>query len=539
MYGQTRPMSGRGMRNQVRELESSEDSELLASVRQGNDAAFGELYRRHAGAGRAAARSLTRSSADAEDAVAEAFARVLSVMRRGGGPEVALRPYLMTVIRHVCYDRAGASARESLPGESEVMAAIDDHPTYQSADLDQFAESNLVSRAFASLSDRWKQVLWQTDIEGRSPRELAEELELAPTAVAALTFRAREGLADAYLAAHVQHRPTALCNREPSELARYVRNRMRSKEQLTFGAHLAECSRCMEAVEELRVISRPLRSLQWPAFIGTPFVVYGGKVIGVIRRVVTAQFLTTAGAAAVTVATVTVADRVPFDPFDALRPLPYIGLQAALSPGGADTTAATTDGTSSDARGGSHRSAASASVPDALGLPVTEVAGDSAVAADAIATATADSTSPTTALIGPPLPVDTTVATSPAGTGNPDTVAPADTTAPETSADHHPVSDTDTSASDPTDSTDSTVTTDPSVPDVSMPATTVPSGPPISVVSVVGGPETQSGQPADEPTTTTTTSTATTSTTSTPDASTTTTLTDDLTPVPTVPSGTI
>ena len=172
------------------------------------------------------------------------------------------------------------------------MAALDDLPTsYQNAELDQFTEANLVSRAFASLSDRWKHVLWQTDIEGRTPRELADELELAPTAVAALAFRAREGLADAYLAAHVTYRPTAQCDREPSELARYVRNRMRAKEQVTFRAHLDQCHRCMEAIEELRVVSRPLRSLQWPALLGAPVIVYGAKVIGVIRRVVTAQLL--------------------------------------------------------------------------------------------------------------------------------------------------------------------------------------------------------------------------------------------------------
>jgi len=68
------------MRNHVKELESSDDAELLAAVREGNDAAFGELYRRHVGAGRAAARALTRSQADADDAVAEAFARVLAEM---------------------------------------------------------------------------------------------------------------------------------------------------------------------------------------------------------------------------------------------------------------------------------------------------------------------------------------------------------------------------------------------------------------------------------------------------------------------------
>src|SRR3954447_10380620 len=364
--------SGRGMRNQVKELESSDDAELLAAVRNGNDAAFGELYRRYVGAGRAAARSLTRSSADTDDAVAEAFARVLAVMRRGGGPEIAMRPYLMTVVRNVCFDRAHARDRETLPGEPQVVAALDDLPTsYQNADLDHFAEANLVGRAFSSLSDRWKHVLWQTDIEGRTPRELADELDLAPTAVAALAFRAREGLADAYPAAHVTHRPTAQCDREPSELARYVRNRMRSKEQITFRAHLDQCHRCTEAVEELRVVSRPLRALQWPALLGAPALTYGGKVLGVIRRVVTAQLLTTAGAAAVTVATVGVA--INNVPFDDLRPTSYVEAQAA------EPTTTAASHAASQAAGRSSAAAATSAATSAGGAASSSGSNRSAV----------------------------------------------------------------------------------------------------------------------------------------------------------------
>src|SRR4051812_7570627 len=421
------------MRNHVKELESSDDAELLAAVREGNDAAFGELYRRHVGAGRAAARSLTRSAADADDAVAEAFARVLAVMRRGGGPEGAMRPYLMTVVRNVCFDRGATRERETLPGETEVMAAVDELPSsYQNADLDHFTEANLVSRAFASLSDRWKHVLWQTDIEGRTPRELADELELAPTAVAALAFRAREGLADAYLAAHVQHRPTALCSHEASELARYVRNRMRSKEQVTFRAHLDQCSRCTEAVEELRVVSRPLRSLQWPALVGGPALAYSGKVIGVIRRVVTAQLVATAGAAAVTVATVGVAtNQVPFEPFDALRPKSYVETQAADpvssttighsitttgAAGGAGTAvvAQSTPGESATGAGvarGSHRSAISTTTVAAI--PTIPLGSGTTIPAPPTAPAGA---TPTTAAIGEPPVTATTTAPAPPAT---------------------------------------------------------------------------------------------------------------------------
>jgi RNA polymerase sigma factor (sigma-70 family) len=519
------------MRNQVQELESSDDAALLAAVREGNDAAFGELYRRHVGAGRAAARALTRSAADADDAVAEAFARVLAVMRRGGGPEVAMRPYLMTVVRHVCFDRAGARDRETLPGETEVVAALDGLPTsYQSADLDQFTEANLVSRAFASLSDRWKHVLWQTDIEGRTPRELADELELAPTAVAALAFRAREGLADAYLAAHVTHRPTAQCNREPSELARYVRNRMRSKEQVTFRAHLDQCHRCTEAVEELRVVSRPLRSLQWPALIGAPVITYGGKVIGVIRRVVTAQLLTTAGAAAVTVATVGVAtDRVPFEPFDALRPHPYVEAQSAApapdataaAAGTAATGAATEAGTAAAAAvnaavgsgsRGSHRSAIFPATTAAIPT-ISLVVGTTVVAPP---TTVALSSPPT---VDPAPPVGTTAPTAATpdttvtsdGGAPPDTSAPATATTTDGSPAANPVGGTTESSTEEQPAPTTTTT-------VEVPTGTTPNGSGLSVTPIGGNPQTQSnGTDDDEPTPTTTTTTSTTTTTTVPD----------------------
>jgi RNA polymerase sigma factor (sigma-70 family) len=507
------------MRNRVQELESSDDAELLAAVREGDDAAFGELYRRHVGAGRAAARALTRSTADADDAVAEAFARVLAVMRRGGGPEVAMRPYLTTVVRNVCFDRCGSRNRETLPGETEVIAALDDLPTsYQNAELDQFTEANLVSRAFASLSDRWKHVLWQTDIEGRTPRELADELELAPTAVAALAFRAREGLADAYLAAHVTHRPTAQCDREPSELARFVRKRMRSKEQVTFRAHLDQCDRCTEAVEELRVESRPLRSLQWPALIGAPAITYGGKVIGIIRRVVTAQLLTTAGAAAVTVATVGVAtNNVPFEPLDALRPTSsYVEPQAA-----APTTAVPGPATSATAATGS-ASAAPAAAADHVTGPakgshraVVFLAVTSVVPTIALGGATAVAP-PTTASLGGP-----TVTTDPAvPTAAPDTTAtasdPTTTLAPEeppavTTVPSAPTTEASAPAGGPVGGSETQSSDDGATPTTlpSAPATAAPEPGGISVTPIGGNQQTQSndtdGAQSSVPTTTTTT----------------------------------
>ena len=67
------------------------DAELIEAVRSGDLEAYGLLYRRHAGAATTMARQLTGSRAEADDLVAEAFARVLDMLRSGGGPDTAFR----------------------------------------------------------------------------------------------------------------------------------------------------------------------------------------------------------------------------------------------------------------------------------------------------------------------------------------------------------------------------------------------------------------------------------------------------------------
>src|SRR5665647_112033 len=64
------------------------DAELITAVRSGESAAFGVLYERHVGAARAVAHQYSNASADAEDAVADAFQRVFGTIQ--GGAEDAL-----------------------------------------------------------------------------------------------------------------------------------------------------------------------------------------------------------------------------------------------------------------------------------------------------------------------------------------------------------------------------------------------------------------------------------------------------------------
>ena len=76
------------------------DEELLSAVRDGDQRAFGDLWRRHSRAGMRAAHSFKHLGEPA-DLVSEAFTRIFTVLQRGSGPTGAFRPYLYTTIRNI------------------------------------------------------------------------------------------------------------------------------------------------------------------------------------------------------------------------------------------------------------------------------------------------------------------------------------------------------------------------------------------------------------------------------------------------------
>ena len=169
------------------------DAELLALVRAGDRSAFGHLWERYEHDATASARFLTRSRDEADDVVAEAFAKVLRAIHGGAGPTEAFRPYLMTAVRRTAWRRQETRRMESrLDGEDRV-AATDDLDEVGSEPLD-----GEVAKAFARLSPRWQSVLWMAEVEGRSTAEIGAQLGLSANAAAALLGRARDGLRRAY-----------------------------------------------------------------------------------------------------------------------------------------------------------------------------------------------------------------------------------------------------------------------------------------------------------------------------------------------------
>ncbi|MFE5945050.1 sigma-70 family RNA polymerase sigma factor [Streptomyces sp. NPDC056480] len=275
------------------------DSELVQLMRDGDDSAYEELFRRHSDAVRRYARTCCRDAHTADDLTAEVFARTLQAVRGGAGPEQAVRAYLMTTVRRVAANWTKTQKREHLVEDFAVFAAeaarsseVSDQTASFGAGLDlgadvlamHEAEQSLAMQAFRSLPERWQAVLWHTTVEEESPSEVAPLFGLTANATAVLASRAREGLKQAYLQAHVSQSLTAGgdCARYADRLGAYARGGLRMRAERGLRKHLDECAKCRLAAGELAHVNAGIPALLPVAVIGWFAAGYSLKAAGVV-----------------------------------------------------------------------------------------------------------------------------------------------------------------------------------------------------------------------------------------------------------------
>jgi len=256
------------------------DAEVIAAIREGDTIAIDELYRRHHCAAMSFAESIAGRTL-APDLVSEAFLRILDLLQRGGGPTLVFRSYLYTTIRNLYIDHIRHHSRQtSLPdfGPLEAEFALGDG-------LDDHFEHSLVKKAFSSLPERWQVALWYTTVEGVSLEDAGTFLGVAPNAVAALTFRAREGLRQAYLAEHLNLTAEQTCAEVWEVLPRYVRGGLRGRTRAMVDEHLPECRGCSAAVLELDEVNSNLRGILAIALLGPTTAGLLYRAVGTVKPV--------------------------------------------------------------------------------------------------------------------------------------------------------------------------------------------------------------------------------------------------------------
>ncbi|WP_162908192.1 sigma-70 family RNA polymerase sigma factor [Allorhizocola rhizosphaerae] len=255
------------------ELES--DAYLISLVRGGDVDAFGRLYERHVGAAKRLARVLAHDPSDADDLVAETFTKVLAAMRAGRGPDTAFRAYVLTTLRHTLYDRTRRDRRVEFTDDLthyESLSTPDDP-------LIGRLETSYAARAFARLPERWRTVLWHTEVEGESPAQIAPLLGLTPNGVAALAYRARERLRQMYLQEHIDISDSPRCHWTGMHLPGYVRAQLARRDRAKVEDHLAVCQQCRLLHRELTEENSGLRGVLAGLLLGSAARGYLGSAV--------------------------------------------------------------------------------------------------------------------------------------------------------------------------------------------------------------------------------------------------------------------
>jgi RNA polymerase sigma factor (sigma-70 family) len=241
---------------------TTSDAELIESARSGDTSAFAELWRRHFRPAARVARQFT--SIDADDLVSEAYARIFQRVLAGGGPTGAFRPYLYTTIRNLA-STWGAASRDiqvDMIEDFEDERIPDDPAAYA---LDR----TLTARAFRGLPERWQTVLWYTEVEGMDPHEVAPLMGISANSVAALSYRAREGLRKAWLQAHINDATASgECQWTMSRLGDHARDGLSARDSERMAAHLADCPKCTIVSEEVEEVGSHLAMVMLPLLLG-------------------------------------------------------------------------------------------------------------------------------------------------------------------------------------------------------------------------------------------------------------------------------
>lgn len=187
--------------NQARVLRAHGQDDLLVSrLQRGDETAFEELVRSHAGRLLSVARRFLGSSEDAQDAVQEAFIRAFKAIH-----SFEERAQLQTWLHRILVNTALMKLRERRrkPEDSidELLPtfAADGHQTVESREwsdalLERKETAGIVREAIARLPEPYRVVLVLRDLEERDTAETARILGTTTTVVKVRLHRARQAL---------------------------------------------------------------------------------------------------------------------------------------------------------------------------------------------------------------------------------------------------------------------------------------------------------------------------------------------------------
>src|SRR5438067_4274365 len=242
----------------------------LLAQRPRPDRGFERLYRRHVGDVYRYALAVMRNAPDAEDVTQTTFMNALRAFQRGDRPEKP-QHWLIAIAHNVCRQRFRQSARRP----TEV--AFDDDIGSQLVEPDDDTPSGEdIRRALGHLAFNQRAALVMRELEGRSYAEIGAILELSPSAVETLIFRARRALRE-------QLETSLTCGEAELAISKQLDGRLGRKDKAALRAHLRECKECATFARRQRAQRTAIRSLAAipvPTSLTSLFGGGGGAAIG-------------------------------------------------------------------------------------------------------------------------------------------------------------------------------------------------------------------------------------------------------------------
>jgi RNA polymerase sigma factor (sigma-70 family) len=240
-----------GLALRVHQLAPSEtEQSLVAAVRNGNDAAFEELFSRYRDRINAYAHGAVGDHARAEDITQDVFISALRRMRETERP-ISFKPWIYEIARNACIDEFRRSRRASevsldVDGESSAvelqLASPDPTPDVVAEARQKISD---LRGAFGGLSENHHRILVMRELEGLSYSEIGERLGMSRAMVESTLFRARKRLNQEFRELESGQR----CEQVRSAIDRSELGSARIlgiRERRQVARHMAYCQQCRQ-----------------------------------------------------------------------------------------------------------------------------------------------------------------------------------------------------------------------------------------------------------------------------------------------------
>jgi RNA polymerase sigma factor (sigma-70 family) len=184
--------------------QGTDDLDLVAGVRAGDDRAFELLFLRYQPRIASFVRGMVNDPGRAEDITQEVFISALRRMRETDRV-IAFKPWIYEIAKNACIDSFRRSRgrnevsfdAEDALGAREFVRLAEPGATPDLVVEGKAALDNLCG-AFGGLSQTHHEILVMREFEGLSYREIGERLGLSRPAVESTLFRARRRLSEEY-----------------------------------------------------------------------------------------------------------------------------------------------------------------------------------------------------------------------------------------------------------------------------------------------------------------------------------------------------